>query len=112
MRSISDSVHRGREPLNTRRSEMFVLKDPEYRGHIIDALLKNGHWVAHWALPDRTTPEYREPNPWPKVRYGGGFLRGPYKSKADAIKAAERMVDENHELGSLDAAAATQHRGD
>jgi hypothetical protein len=79
------------------RSEMFLLKEPEYRGHIIEALRKSGHWVAHWALPDHSTPEYRCPVPQPKVRYSGGFLCGPYKSKEEATEAAHCAVNNNLE---------------
>jgi hypothetical protein len=72
-------------------------KEPEYRGHIVDVLRRGEHWVAHWALPDHSTPEYRSPAVWPKVRYGGGFLRGPYKSEREATEAAHCAVDKNLE---------------
>lgn len=91
------------------------LKEPEYRGFIINTRREGDHWVAHWALPDRSTPEYRHPNPRPKVVgpgvavaekrsrgcipqiciYSGGFLHGPYRSRAQAYAAAKRKVDDN-----------------
>jgi hypothetical protein len=69
--------------------------EPEYRGHIIDTRREGQHWVAHWALPDHTTPEYRMPVPYPKVRCSGGFLRGPYNSQVKAIAAAKLAIDNN-----------------
>jgi hypothetical protein len=83
-------------------------KEPEYRGHIVDVLREGDHWVAHYALPDDSTPEYRSAVVQPKVRCSGGFLRGPYKSEEKATEAAHCAVDENlipaaipHNVGGL-----------
>jgi hypothetical protein len=70
------------------------LRNLEYRAHVIDLGRKDEHWVAHWAVSDDHDP---------KVRYGGGFLCGPYKSKTEAHEAAKRAVDENYVLGQVDA---------
>jgi hypothetical protein len=51
--------------------------------------------VAHYRLPDHSTPEYNLPIPYPKVRSAGDFLPGPYTSQAKAIAAAKRAVDNN-----------------
>jgi hypothetical protein len=85
--------------------EAFQSKDPEYRGHIIstrreyrdEAARRGGSpgWTAYWGVPDHSTPEYRMPVPYPKVRGGGGFLQGPYPSQAKAITAAKRAIDDN-----------------
>ena len=73
----------------------FVEKEPEYRDHIVNVWREGDHWVAHYALPDHSTPEYRQPNPRPKTKFSGGFLHGPFRSKAAAIKAVKRKIDEN-----------------
>jgi hypothetical protein len=70
-------------------------KEPEYRGHIVDVRRKGEHWVAHYGLPDDSTPEYRAAAVQPKVRYSGGFLPGPYKSEREATEAAHCAVDKN-----------------
>ena len=72
-------------------------KDPEYRSHIIQAWREDDHWVGHWGLPDHSTPDYRLPDPYPKTRYGGGFLKGPYESEKEALAAARAAVDWNLE---------------
>jgi hypothetical protein len=66
-----------------------------YRQHIVNTYREHGCWVAHWALPDHSTPQYPMPCPYPHVRFGGGFLRGPYGSQATALMAAKHAVDEN-----------------
>ena len=71
------------------------IRDPEYRGHIINTRREGKHWVAHYRLPDHSTPEYNLPIPYPKVRSAGDFLPGPYTSQAKAIAAAKRAVDNN-----------------
>jgi hypothetical protein len=78
------------------------LRDLEYRDHLIDLRREGEHWVAHWALPDNSTPEYRQPDPYPEVRFSGGFLRGPYESKMEAYAAAKRAVDANLGEGEFD----------
>jgi hypothetical protein len=70
-------------------------KEPEYRGHSVHVLRRGDHWVAHWGLPDDSTPEYRQPDPRPNVKFSGGFLRGPYESEAEAFQAAQHAVDAN-----------------
>ena len=73
----------------------MTTKEPEYREHIVDTRRKGEHWVAHWALPDHSTPEYQHPPVRPKVRCSGGYLEGPYKSEGEAIEAAHREIDWN-----------------
>jgi hypothetical protein len=71
-------------------------KEPEYRGHIIETHRgSDGYWGAVWALPDHSTPEYRMPDPPPKVRASRGSVGAYYTSKASVIAAAKRAIDNN-----------------
>jgi len=85
-------------------------KEPEYRGHIIETHRgSDGYWGAVWALPDHSTPEYRMPDPPPKVRASRGSVVSEFAARPAVFpgfsrsKEPARRADRNRRSSSLHA---------
>jgi hypothetical protein len=93
MLRLPSSRRRMRAPSGLPRPALHHARGRELA--FILTLCEGDHWVAHWGLPDHSTPEYRQPDPRLQVRASGGFLCGPYKSQDEAYAAAKCRIDGN-----------------